>query len=72
MQTVLSAEPEAINLPSGENEADRTKLVWPLKMFRMAGQRSLRPVVTESVLWKWGRKWFETFDFCGENGSADK
>jgi len=33
---VLSAEPDAMNLPSGENEADRTELVWPLKMFRMA------------------------------------
>jgi hypothetical protein len=72
MQTVLSAEPEAINLLSGENEADRTWLVWPLKIFRMAGQRSLHPVVAESVLGKLGRKWFETFDFCGENGNADK
>src|ERR1700691_494921 len=72
MQMVLSAEAETINLPSGENEADMTWLVWPLKTLRIAGQRSPRPVVTESVWEKRGRKCFATFDLFGENGSADK
>ena len=59
------------SLPSGENATDKTLSLWPIKTF-MRDDQSVSSPLTASVSENCGRKCFESLDFDGENGIADK